>query len=60
MAGPAIRLDLVCSMLAKILQRGIADERELDEVDRAASEHLDNPRTLVMPHLLFLAWGANR
>jgi len=20
-------------------------------------EHLDNPRTLVMPHLSFLAWG---
>jgi hypothetical protein len=44
-------------MRPKILQRGIADERELDEAEHAAREHLDDPRTLVMPHLLFLAWG---
>jgi SAM-dependent methyltransferase len=52
-----IRLDLVRSMRSKILERGIADEHELEEVDRAAREHLDNPDTLVLPHLLFLAWG---
>jgi hypothetical protein len=32
-------------------------QRELDELDRAVREHLDDPRTLVMPHLSFLAWG---
>jgi hypothetical protein len=35
----------------------VVSERELDEIDRAAREHLNDPETLVMPHLLFLAWG---
>jgi SAM-dependent methyltransferase len=52
-----IRLDLVRSMRSKIVARGLADEQELDEVDRAARDHLADPRTLAMPHLLFLAWG---
>jgi SAM-dependent methyltransferase len=52
-----VRLDLMRSMRPKILERGIATERELDDLDRAAREHLDHPDTLVMPHLLFLAWG---
>ena len=52
-----IRPDLVQSMRPKILERGIASERELDELDRAVREHLDDPHTLVVPHLLFLAWG---
>ena len=38
-------------------ERGIASERELDELDQAVREHLDDPHTLVMPNLLFLAWG---
>ncbi|MEP7023615.1 MAG: methyltransferase domain-containing protein [Actinomycetota bacterium] len=49
--------DLVRSMRPKILERGIADARELDEVDEAVREHLDDPHTLVLPHLLLLAWG---
>jgi SAM-dependent methyltransferase len=52
-----IRLDLVRSMRPKILERGIADERDLEEAERAARQHLENPDTLVLPHLLFLAWG---
>jgi hypothetical protein len=40
-----------------ILDLGLADERELDEIDRAVREHLDDLRTLVMPHLTFLVWG---
>jgi hypothetical protein len=40
-----------------ILELGLAGERELDGLDRAVREHLDDPRTLVMPHLTFLAWG---
>ena len=50
-----IRLDLVHSMGQKILDRGIAAQHELDEIERAAREHLDNPDTIVLPHLLFLA-----
>ena len=53
----SVRLDLVRSMRPKILARGIATEGELDALDQAVREHLANPQTLVMPHLLFLAWG---
>jgi len=52
-----VRLDLIRSMRAKILERGIASEQELDEVDLAVRAHLDDPHTLVMPHLLFQACG---
>jgi SAM-dependent methyltransferase len=52
-----IRADLVRSMRPKILAAGIASERELDEVDQAVRGHLSDPDTLVMPNLLFLAWG---
>ena len=52
-----VRADLVRSMRPKILARGIASERELDELDQAVREHLDDPSTLVMPNLLFLAWA---
>ena len=52
-----IRLDLVRSLRPVILERGLADERELDELDRAARAHLANPQTLMMPCLFFLAWG---
>jgi ubiquinone/menaquinone biosynthesis C-methylase UbiE len=52
-----IRADLVASMRPKILAAGIASERELDEVDQAVREHLSDPDTLMLPHLLFLAWG---
>jgi SAM-dependent methyltransferase len=52
-----IRADLVRSMRPKILAAGIASERELDEVDQAVRERLSDPDTLMLPHLLFLAWG---
>jgi ubiquinone/menaquinone biosynthesis C-methylase UbiE len=52
-----VRPDLVRSMRPMILDMGLADERELDEIDRAVRKHLDDPRTLVMPHLSFLVWG---
>lgn len=52
-----IRLDLARSMRSKILERNLAGEQELEEADRAAREHLDDPDTLVLPHLLFLARG---
>jgi hypothetical protein len=44
-------------MRPKIVERGTASERELDELDRAARDHLANPHTLALPHLPFLAWG---
>lgn len=49
--------DLTRSLYPIIIERGLADERELAEVDRAVREHLADPCTLVMPHLLFAAWG---
>jgi SAM-dependent methyltransferase len=49
--------DLVRSMRPKILAAGIASEGELDEVDQAVRKHLSDPGTLMLPHLLFLAWG---
>lgn len=52
-----IRLDLVRSMRPVILELGLADSEELDELDRTVREHLDDPATLVMPHLSFLVWG---
>jgi hypothetical protein len=55
-----IRADLVRSLRPQILEMGLADERELDELDGAAREHLDDPDTIVMAHLYFLAWGRKR
>jgi hypothetical protein len=49
--------DLVRSMRPKIVAAGLASERELDEVDHAVREHLNDPATLLLPNLLFLAWG---
>jgi hypothetical protein len=36
---------------------GLADEHELTELDLAVRQHLADPRTLMMPHLLVAAWG---
>jgi hypothetical protein len=44
-------------MRAKIVERGIAGEQELDDLDRAAREHLDDPGTLALTSLYFLTWG---
>lgn len=52
-----LRPDLVRSMRAKIVERGIAGERELRELDDTARTYLDDPTTLVVPHLFFLTWG---
>jgi short-subunit dehydrogenase/SAM-dependent methyltransferase len=52
-----VMADLVRSMRPMISELGLADPQELDEVDRAVREHLDDPHTLVIPHLSFLAWG---
>jgi SAM-dependent methyltransferase len=52
-----VRLDLVRSMRAKIVQRGIASEQELAELDQVLRLHLADPATLVIPHLFVLTWG---
>jgi hypothetical protein len=52
-----IRADLVRAMRPQILDIGLADERELDELDAAARKHFDDPDTVVMPTLMFLASG---
>jgi ubiquinone/menaquinone biosynthesis C-methylase UbiE len=52
-----IRADLVRAMRPQIIKLGLADQRELEELDTAVREHFDDPETVVMPHLIFLAWG---
>jgi ubiquinone/menaquinone biosynthesis C-methylase UbiE len=52
-----IRADLVRSIRPQILEMGLADEGELDELDAAARAHFDDPDTIVMPGLMFLGWG---
>ncbi|HEX6450867.1 MAG TPA: hypothetical protein VF060_15565 [Trebonia sp.] len=52
-----IRLDLVRGLRPVIVQHGIADEAELDELDRVLRDHLADPDTLVMPFLYFMTWG---
>jgi SAM-dependent methyltransferase len=52
-----IRVDLVRSMHRQIIGMGLAEQQELDELDTAARKHLKDPDVLVMPGLLFLAWG---
>jgi ubiquinone/menaquinone biosynthesis C-methylase UbiE len=49
--------DLVRSLRPVILELGLCDERELAELDRTVRAHLADPRTLMMPHLLVVAWG---
>ena len=52
-----IRADLVRSMRPQIIEMGLADQHELDELDTAARKHFEDPDVLVMPGLYFLAWG---
>jgi ubiquinone/menaquinone biosynthesis C-methylase UbiE len=52
-----IRADLVRSMHPQIIEMGLADQRELEELDAAARKHFENPDVLVMPGLYFLARG---
>jgi SAM-dependent methyltransferase len=49
-----IWMDLVRAMRPHVLERGLASESELDDLDAAARAHLDDPGTVVMPGLFFL------
>jgi SAM-dependent methyltransferase len=53
----ANRFDLIRSMRPHIVEMGLADEAELDELDAAVRAHLDDPRTIAVSGLLFLAAG---
>jgi hypothetical protein len=41
----------------QIVEMGLADQQELEELDTTARKHLENPDVLVMPGLYFLARG---
>ena len=49
--------DLIHSLRPKILGAGLIAEPELDELDRAARAHIDDPRTVLVPMLYFTVWG---
>ena len=49
--------DLVRSLGPAIIELGLASEHELIELDREVRRHLADPRTVMMPHLLFSVWG---
>jgi SAM-dependent methyltransferase len=49
--------DLVRSLRPVIAELGLASDGEMNEVDRAVRRHLDDPATLMMPHLLVAVWG---
>jgi SAM-dependent methyltransferase len=51
------RADLVRSMRPHVLDMGLASETELDELDTAVRAHLNDPRTVAIPGLLFLIWS---
>jgi ubiquinone/menaquinone biosynthesis C-methylase UbiE len=52
-----LRADIVRAMRPQILEMGLADEQELDELDATVRKHFENPDTLIMPNVMFLAWG---
>ncbi len=49
--------DLVRSLHPAILELGLSDERELADLDTAVRAHLADPRTVMIPHLMVVAWG---
>lgn len=52
-----IRVDLIRSMRPHVLALGLATEQELDQLFAAALAHLEDPDTVVMPHMTFLVSG---
>jgi ubiquinone/menaquinone biosynthesis C-methylase UbiE len=49
--------DLVRNLRPRILAAGLSDEPELDTLDQAVRAHLEDPRTVMTPHLYMAAWG---
>jgi SAM-dependent methyltransferase len=52
-----VMLDILQAMRTKLTARGLLTADELDRLDHAARTHLADPRTMIMPHLSFMAWG---
>ena len=52
-----LRADLVRSLRPHVLKMGLADERELDDLDAAVRAHVQDQNVVVMPVMDFLAWG---
>lgn len=52
-----VRVDLIRSMQPHVLELALATETEVDELYATALTHLDNPDTVVMPHISFLVSG---
>jgi ubiquinone/menaquinone biosynthesis C-methylase UbiE len=56
----SIRADLVRSMRPQIVAMGLANEVELDELDRTVRDHFADPDAVVMSGLMFLVRGRKR
>lgn len=52
-----IRADLIRSMRPQIIELGLADEQELDQLDAEVRAHVTDPNTVVVSSLFFLASG---
>ncbi len=52
-----ILADLARSLRPVIPALGLSDDAEFDQLDRAVRDHLADPRTFMMPHLLVVTWG---
>lgn len=51
-----VRADLLRSMRSKVIERGLATEQELVEIDHQVRAHLQKPQTL-LTQMFFMAWG---
>lgn len=52
-----IAADLLRAMRPRLLALGAVDEAELDSLDATVRDYLDDPDVVVIPNLMFLAWG---
>jgi len=52
-----IFLDFIQNIRAEAIAEGFVTEAELDDLLAALRRHLDDPKTLVLSHLFFQAWG---
>jgi ubiquinone/menaquinone biosynthesis C-methylase UbiE len=50
-------VDLLHNMAAKMARRGLVSEHHLGQLISRVRCHLDNPQTLVVPVIYFLAWA---
>jgi SAM-dependent methyltransferase len=50
-------VDLLHNMAAKVARRGLVSEHHLGQLISRVRCHLDNPETLVVPVIYFLAWA---